>query len=172
VSRLPDPEQEPVPEPPEPSGNLRTTGPGVLVTLGLVGLVGGWALRPVSIRLSATAPTVGWGPVLALVLVAAILGAVAWTTYRTLQTRRDRIEPQQAVNRLVLAKACALTGAVIAGGYLGYALSWVGMTETELGEQRLVRSLVAGVAGLLIVTASLTLERACRIRRDDDENLR
>jgi uncharacterized membrane protein len=171
VSRLPDPEQEPVPDPPEPSGNLRTTSPGVLVGSGLVALVCGWALRPVSIRLSTTPPTIGWGPVLALGLVVVILAAVAWTTHRALQTRGERIAAHQAVNRLVLAKACALTGAVIAGGYLGYALSWVGVTDAELGEQRLVRALVAGIAGLGMVAGSLALERACRIRPDDDENL-
>ena len=37
------------------------------------------------------------------------------------------------MNRLVLARACALVGALVAGGYLGYALSWVGV-DTELGD--------------------------------------
>jgi hypothetical protein len=46
------------------------------------------------------------------------------------------------------------------------------MTEGELAGQRLVRSLLAGVASVLIVAASLALERACRVSRSDDENLR
>jgi hypothetical protein len=142
------------------------------VALGLVGLVLGWGLRPLAVEVRGAAPTVGWIPVLALFLVAAILAGVAWSTYRTLQTRGVRLPPHQAVNRLVLAKACALAGAVVAGGYLGYALSWVGVGEGELAQQRLVRSVLAGVAGLVIVVASLTLERACRVRREDDENLR
>jgi hypothetical protein len=172
VSRLPDPEQEPVPEPPEPEGRIGTTGPGPLVALGVVAFVLGWALRPLSLRLRDEAPLVSWVPVLVLFLVAAILTGAAWSTYRTLQVRGQRLPPNQAVNRLVLAKACALAGAVVAGGYLGYALSWVGVSEGELAQQRLVRSALAGVAGLLIVVASLTLERACRVRREDDENLR
>lgn len=165
MSRLPDPEQEPVPEPPDPVGRVGTTKPGTLVLVGLAGLVAGWALRPVSIELQGTAPRVAWVQVLALALVAVILGAVAGSTYRTLQTRHQRIAPHQAVNRLVLAKACALAGAAVAGGYLGYALSWLGVDDAELAGERLTRSGLAGVAGVAIVAGSLLLERACRVRR-------
>jgi Protein of unknown function (DUF3180) len=167
VSRLPDPEQEPVPEPPEGEGRVGTTRGGGLVALGLVALVLGWALRPVSIAWQGSAPRVAWVQVLALFLVAAILGAVAWSTHRTVQIRRRVIAPHQAVNRLVLAKACAIAGSAIAGGYLGYALSWVGTAEAELAGERLLRSGLAGVAGVAIVAGSLLLERACRVRRDE-----
>ena len=63
-------------------------------------------------------------PALALVLAAVILGAVAWSTYRDLHRRGRLLEAHQAVNRLVLAKSCALAGAMVAGGYFGYALSF------------------------------------------------
>lgn len=164
--------RDPRPRPggPEPSGpgpgSVRPSGPATVLVPALVGLVAGWALRPASLRLGLTPPTVGWSPVLALVLVAAIMAGAAWTTYRTLHVHRRRIAPHQAVNRLVLAKACILTGALVAGGYLGYALAWVGVSEADLGEQRLVRSLVAGLAGAATVAASLALERACRVRGD------
>ena len=163
-----DPDDDPS-GPPEPAGHVGTTRPGTLVGLGLVGLVLGWALRPLSIRLNGSAPTVGWLPVLALLLVAAIIGAVAWSTHRTLHRHQVRLPPHQAVNRLVLAKACALTGAIVAGGYFGYALSWWGVTAAALGPQRMVQAGLAGVAGVLIVAGSLLLERACRVHRDDSE---
>lgn len=171
MSRFPDPQQDETPEPPESEGRIRATGPGLLLGLGLAGLVLGWALRPVSLDLRGAAPTVGWLPVLALFLVAVIVGTTAWATHRVMHTHQLRLPAHQAVNRLVLAKACALVGAVVAGGYLGYALSWVGITEGSLAAQRLVRSVLAGVAGVLIVAASLALERACRVSRDDGENL-
>jgi high-affinity Fe2+/Pb2+ permease len=72
------------------------------------------------------------------------------------------------VNRLVLARACALVGALVAGGYAGYALSWVGM-DSDLASQRLWRSAVAAVAGVAIVVTSMLLERACRVRSDDED---
>jgi hypothetical protein len=133
----------------------------------LAGLVLGWLVRPVSVRLSGTAPTVSWLPVLALLFVAAVVGSVAWSTYRLLHRRHERLQPHHAVNRLVLAKSCALAGALVAGGYFGYALSWLGLTEAALARQRVVHALLAGVAGILLVVGSLLLERACRVSRDD-----
>jgi hypothetical protein len=97
---------------------------------------------------------------------------VAWATYRSLHRRRDYIEPHRAVNRLVLAKSCAMAGSLVAGGYLGYALSYWGIAEAELAEQRVLQSLLAAAAAVLTVTGSLLLERACRISRDDDPDLR
>lgn len=164
-----------------PPGRVRTTRPGTLVAFGLTGLVLGWLLRPAAIRFSGVAPTVGWAPVLALLLAAAILAAVAWSTYRSLHPGRPGppgrlrpvvgLEPQHAVNRLVLAKASALAGALVAGGYLGYALSWWRVSESALAQQRIVQSVLAGAGGVLLVAASLLLERACRVRRDDDADL-
>lgn len=152
-----------------PAGHVGTTSPGALTVFAVTGLIAGWLLRPVSIRLNGYAPTVGWLPVLALLFVALILGSVAWVTYRALHKRHERLEPHHAVNRLVLAKACALAGAMIAGGYFGYALSWLGIAEAVLARQRLIQSVVGGIAGVLIMVASLLLEQACRIRRDPDQ---
>jgi uncharacterized protein DUF3180 len=163
VTAGPDPGDE---EPPS-LGRVGTTRPGTVTGFALVGLVLGWALHPASVRLQGTAPTVGWLPVLALAFVALIIGSVAWSTYRSLHRRSERLQPHHAVNRLVLAKSCALAGALVAGGYLGYALSWVGLTEAELAQQRALRSLVGGLSGAALVLAALLLERACRVRADD-----
>ena len=97
----------------EPSGHIGTTGIGPLVLFGLGGLVLGWLLRPVSIGVNGVAPTVGWLPVLALFFVALVVGSVAWSTYRSFHKQRERIEPHRAVNRLVLAKSCALGKSVV-----------------------------------------------------------
>ncbi len=167
MSRLPDPELEPDPELPDPAGRVGTTPPGVLVVVGLVGLVLGWATRPAGIAWLGSAPRVAWLQPLALALVALILVAVAWSTHRTVHLHRGSIEPHQAVNRLVLAKACAISGAAAAGGYLGYALSWLGLEAPELAGERVLRAGLAGVAGVAVVIGSLLLERACRVRRDD-----
>jgi hypothetical protein len=154
-------------EEPRPGGHVRSTSAGSLVGCALLGLVLGWALRPVSIRMNGTAPTVGWLPVLALVFVAVVVASVAWSTYRSLQRRHEHLLPQHAVNRLVLAKSCALAGALVAGGYFGYALSWLGLTDAELARQRVLHALVGGMAGAALVVGSLLLERACRVSPED-----
>lgn len=161
--QVPPPAEDPV-EPDGPQGNLRPTSPTVLAGWALVGLVGGWGLHAVSDRLGNVPPLVSWAQPLALLLMAAILGYVAWATWRTVHVRGERLLPHQAVNRLVLARACALVAALVGGGYLGYGLSWLGAPEDN---GRLWPSLTGGAAGLLGVVVALLLERACRIRNSD-----
>jgi len=149
-------------------GRLRTTGPGLIAGWALAGLVLGRLLRPVLTELDRTSPQVGWVQAAVLYLVAAILAVVARSTHRAVQVRRQRLRPHEAVNRLVLAKACALAGSLVAGGYLGYAVSWFG-SAAELSGERILWSLVAAGGAALTVTASLFLERACRVSGGDDE---
>ena len=152
---------------PPPGGRLATTSAGTVVGFALVGLVLGWLVRPVSVATTGSAPTVSWLPVLTLLFVAVVVGSVAGSTYRLLHRRHQRLQPHHGVNRLVLAKACALAGALVAGGYFGYAISWLGLTEGALARERMVHSALAGVAGVLLVAGSLLLERACRVGTDD-----
>lgn len=140
----------------------------MLAVWAIVGLVGGWLLHPLSDR-AGTAPVVSWIQPLALLLVAGILGYTAYATRRQLRLRRDLLLPHQAVNRLVLARACAYVGALVLGGYLGYALSWVG-DDAELADERIWRSAAASFAGLMIVITALLLERACRVGSDGSES--
>ncbi|MFW6869608.1 DUF3180 domain-containing protein [Nocardioides sp. CPCC 206347] len=150
------------------SGNLRPTALISLLGWALVGLVGGWAVHPLCERLGVVPPLVTAPQPLALLLLAAILGYVAWATHRAVQVRRERLEAHKAVNRLVLARASALVGALVGGGYLGYAISWIG-DPAELADDRLVRSLIATGCAVAAMVAALLLERACRVREDDPE---
>jgi len=145
----------------QPAGNLRPTPAGVAVAYAVVGLVGGWLLHRLGF-----APLVGWGPVLLLFFMAAIMAATAWATWRQVHVQRRWLEPHKAVNRLVLAKACVIAGALVAGGYAGYALSWLGV-EAELAGQRVGRSALAALAGLMLSVMSKGLEFACRVHNDN-----
>jgi O-antigen/teichoic acid export membrane protein len=164
---LPDSAPTEPPQAPDPR-RLRTTGPKVLTVLVLVGLVAGWAVRAVCVASGNPAPRVSWLQVAALYLVAAILLVLARATHRAVQQGHRRLRPHEAVNRLVLAKSCALVGALVAGAYLGYAFSWVGI-DAELASERIVHSLAAAGGAVLSVVGSLLTERACRVRGDDEE---
>jgi MFS family permease len=156
--------------PPDPSGGpgrLRPTSPAWLTVCAVVGLVGGWLVRPLLVELDGTARAVSWSQPIALGVVAVIVAVAAWTTWRQLQQRRSWLEPQKAVNRLALARASAYVGALVAGGYAGYAVSWLGLSSELVGEQAL-RAAFAAVAGVAMVVGGLVLERACRVRSDDD----
>ena len=160
------PDQDPDDRPP-PTGRVRTTSAAAVAGFAVVGLVLGWLLRPVSVAVDGTAPTVSWLPAVTLLFVALIVGWLAWSTFRTVHRRRGHLEPQHAVNRLVLAKACTLGGALVAGAYAGYAISWVGLTEALLARERMLHAALAALAGAALVVGALLLERACRTRRDD-----
>ncbi len=151
-----------------PDWHLEPTGAAAVGGSVMVGLVLGWLLHPISDRLG-NPPVVSWLQPLALIFVAALLASAAYGTHRTLHVRHERMEPHRAVNRLVLARACVVVGGLVAGGYFGYAVSWLG-DPAELGDERIVRSVVAGLAGVGIVAAALFLERACRVRSDDPES--
>ena len=160
----PNPDPDDDPDDAEPSGFLAPTPPGAVTAWAVVGLVGGWLVHPVSESVRGTALLVSWVQPAALLLLAATVGVTAWQTWRAVQVRREHLEPHRAVNRLVLGRASALVGALVAGGYAGYALSWIG-SEAELAGQRMIRSALAAACGVLIVVGGLLLERACRVRK-------
>jgi len=155
---------DPDDDPPEPEGTLRPLSYAVVTLWAVAGLVLGWLWHPVAERLTGTAPVISWAQPAALWLVALVIGITWWQTYRAVQVRRERLEPHQAVNRLVLGRAGALVGALVAGGYAGYAVSWIG-DPAELADQRIARCAVAVVAGVSTVIGALLLERACRVRK-------
>ena len=153
-------------EPPEPRGSLHPTSARALTVCAVVGLLGGWAIHPVTSRVAGRPPLVSWTQALAVVLVAVIMGFLAWHTWQTVQVRGERLEPHRSVNRLVLARACALGGTLIAAGYVGYAVSWLG-DASQFADRWIVRSVVAALGGAGVTLASLALERACRADRGD-----
>lgn len=165
-SRRPGGSGAPDPDDQEPQGRLRPLGPGPLVVLGLVGLVGGWLVRPMSIRAGNVAPSVPPVSVGLIFFGAAIVALAAYSTWRTVHREHKRLPSHQAVNRLVLARACALVGAVVLGGYLGNAIAHLGVGEGHARSQ-VWWSLAAAAGGAALLVASLMLERACRVPRRD-----
>ncbi|MDQ6641307.1 MAG: DUF3180 family protein, partial [Actinomycetota bacterium] len=123
------------PDKPGPA-NIRPTGPGPLVALGGPAMVLGWSIRPLSIHFDTAEPVISAWSVVVIWVLAAAVGLVARRTWRILQRDRDtaagtgrplvRLQPYQAVNRLVLGKAAALAGAVVLGGYAGFAIAHLG----------------------------------------------
>jgi hypothetical protein len=133
----------------------------------VVGLVVGWAIRPLTIRAGYVEPDVPVVSILLLVFVAAIIGGSAYLTRRTVQRHRSALPHHHAVNRLVLAKACAIVGALLTGGYLGYALAQLGVGDPA-SDARLLRSALAAVGAGAVTAAALLLELACRVPRDPE----
>ena len=131
---------------------------------GVLGLVLGWAVRPICLQLGYAEPDVSLLTIGLLLFAAAIIGATAYVTRRTVQRNRFDLAPHQAVNRLVLGKACAIAGAFLVGAYLGYALAQLGVGDPS-SATRLWRSCLAALAAGVVMGAALLLELACRVPR-------
>jgi hypothetical protein len=144
------------------SGRLGPTGPGPLAVYGGIGLVVGWTLHWVTLHSGRTEPQVTLASVFIVFFLAALVG---WAAYSTEHARREgiRLPPHRAVNRLVLGKTCSLVGALIAGGYFGFALAHVHAAGADSAFTQLWHSVIGGIGGLALMTAALLLEQACRV---------
>ena len=150
-------------------GTIRPTRVPALLALFLVGGVLGYAFGRLSIAIRGYAPQIQWSSAIGLLIAAAIVLLLANSTYRTLHREHGRMEPHRAVRFLLLAKASALVGAIVAGGYLGFAINFVTQLDVPVPQQRVIHSFGAAIAAILLAVAGLLLERACRIPKDDEE---
>lgn len=146
---------------------LRPVTAGAITIWAVVGLVAGWLVHRLGEWINGTAPVISWFQPLVVALVAAIMAGTAFITWRQVQVRGERLESSRAVNRLVLGRACAFVGALLAGGYFGYAVSWLGLDGDALAHRLLWRALLAAVAGAVVCASGVWLERACRTHEDD-----
>jgi hypothetical protein len=113
-------------------------------------------------------------PVVAVVMVAGLAAAVlvvAWPVRRWNHGERDRaINPLRAARTVALAKAAALAGAVLTGGWLGFvgvALPYVTL-QAQTG--RVLASAAIVLASLALTVAGLVAERWCMIPPEDDDD--
>ena len=151
-------------------GSVGLTPFRALMVAALFGGLAGWLLVITADAFNLVPPEVSWSAPIGLILAAALVGALAYITHQRIQVRRERIEPSRAVAFLVLGKASALAGALVAGGYLGFALMFLGRLDAAAPRERVIRSAVAIVAGIALCIAGWRLERACRVPRDDEDD--
>jgi hypothetical protein len=154
----------------QPGGSVKLTPFRALVVAALFGGLAGWLLVVTANAFDLIPPEVPWTAPIGLILLAALVGALAYSSHQRIQVRRERMEPSRAVAFLVLGKASALAGALVAGGYFGFALMFLTRIDAVAPRDRVIRSGVAVLAGIALCITGLLLERACKIPREDDEN--
>ncbi|TDW17451.1 uncharacterized protein DUF3180 [Kribbella kalugense] len=155
-------------EPPRP-GSVRPTSRRLLVAIAVLGIAIGVTIVKAIESGGGVAPTVSWLTLIAWAFLAALLFAAARNTNQRIQVRRERIESSRAVFLLMIGKASAYVGALCAGVYAGFALSFLRAMGSSGPRNRVIMAALAAVISVLVVTAGLLLERACRIPEDPDE---
>jgi hypothetical protein len=153
---------------PQP-GSVRPTSRRLLVAIAVLGVAVGVTLVKAIEAGGGVAPTVSWVTLIAWAFLAALLFAAARNTHQRIQVRRERVEPARAVFLLMLGKASAFVGALCTGVYAGFALSFLRAMGSAGPRNRVIMAGAAAVISVLVVTAGLLLERACRIPEDPDE---
>lgn len=149
---------------------FRRTSARLVVATAVIGLVFGLLVRPLSARLDTSPPRVGWAAATTLLLVAIIVGMLAWSTWQSLHKKHQRMTSDHAVKMLALSRSSVIVGALFAGGYGGFAVTFLGDLDTRFGEERALHGGAAVVAGILVVVVALLLERACRLPDDHDDD--
>ena len=143
---------------------MTRTKPAVLLLAALAGLLAGFALNQVlAMRgFAVVVPPVSLA--VALVLIGAVVIALAWPVRSAAQGKR-RIDPFYATRAVVLAKASAITGALLAGAAAGILIYLLTRSVVPLGS-----TLAAGgtvVAAVVLVTAALVAEHWCALPPDE-----
>jgi phosphotransferase system glucose/maltose/N-acetylglucosamine-specific IIC component len=154
----------------QPGGSVTLTPVRALVVAAIFGGLGGWLVVVTANAFDAVPPRIPWTAPVGLAVFAALVGVLAWTTHQRIQVRRERMEASRAVAFLVLGKASALAGALVAGGYLGFALLFLSNIDASSPRERVIRSAVALVAGVGLCLTGLRLERACKVPGADDDD--
>ncbi|GAA0579686.1 DUF3180 domain-containing protein [Kribbella sandramycini] len=155
-------------EPPRP-GSVRPTSRRLLVAIAVLCTAIGFTMVRAIEAGGGVAPAVSWLTLIAWAFLAALLLAAARNTHQRVQVRRERIEASRAVFLLLIGKASAFVGALCTGVYAGFALSFLRGVSASGPRNRVIMAGLAAVISVLVVTAGLLLERACRIPEDPDQ---
>ena len=144
------------------------------VHLFVLAVLGATVMWFVEVALLATGRSVITPPftlAVALVLIGVIVVAMAWPIRRV--ARRDhgaRVDPFYATRVVMLAKACALGGALLSGGALGILGYFLSRPVLPVGS--VSTAIATAVGAILLLVGGLVAEHWCTIPPDDDETKR
>lgn len=148
---------------------MKRTRTSTLVTLAVVGAAVG-ALGELALA-SNGRPIIGLPITLALAL-AVIGGIVVWLAVPIRRMTRaagaPKVDPFYATRILMLAKACAVTGALIVGVAIGVLFFL--LTRTVVGVGSVTQAIAAIIGAGVLLAGGLVAEFMCRVPPSDDDD--
>lgn len=113
-------------------------------------------------------PPSSWAGLTVLAFMASGVFFAGLPVRRFLRGQATRpLNPLRAMRTLVLAQACALTGAVVTGWYTAQVLLL--LPDLDVSSRRTLAVMLAALAagGVLMVIAGLAVQAMCRLARGD-----
>jgi hypothetical protein len=112
-------------------------------------------------------PQPSWGGFIVLVFMACGVFFAGLPVRRFLRGKATKtLNPIRAMRTLVLAQACALTGAVVAGWYVAQVLVMVPILDVSSRRTVALRLVALAAGGVLMVVAGLLTQAMCRVNGD------
>jgi hypothetical protein len=143
--------------------------PLAVILVGLLATAAGWLGLDLWDSRGGLAPPLPWTAALGTLVLGAGVVAAGLPVRRWVSGRRERaLDPLLAARTVVLAKAAAYGGAVLAGWYAAQGLVLV----PDLVGDRRARFIVAALcllAAVALAVAGLVVQRWCRIPPSDDD---
>ncbi len=149
---------------------MRRTNPGLLVALVLFGAAVGFALQTTLAALSIAKLRPEYTLAVSLLLIGLLVVALAIPVRRAVRgVNRQPVDPFYATRVVLLAKACAIAGSLLAGLALGFLLDLVLRGSPASDSFLRVLASLGGSAVLLV--GGVVAELLCRVPpRDDDDD--
>ncbi len=150
---------------PRPDVGLRTS---TVVLVGIVtAAVSYVALRLVPVPSPDPFPAT-WASVILLLLMAGGILSAGIPIRRVVRGRSRRpVNPLRAVRVLILARAAALTGALVAGWYIGVVLSRAPDLDAASVQHQALRAGAVALAGFVLSGVGLWVQAMCRLDPPD-----
>lgn len=101
-----------------------------------------------------------------------IMATGAWIYARSLPKRieENKVSGIEGVRALIIGKSMVMTGAVLAGGHAVYVGRYIRQIAASQPAQRVYLGAATILAALLLALAGFTLENACIVKVEDDDD--
>ncbi|QAY63669.1 DUF3180 domain-containing protein [Xylanimonas allomyrinae] len=139
----------------------------VLTAVGVTG-VAALVMRALATT-GARLPRVAWVEWIAILALAALIFWMGWAVRAYQKGTRPNLDPVRAARTFVLAKAAALTGAILAGRYLAAVLDVVGDLGIPSQRDRALAAGVAVVCSVVLTVVGVVVEKFCELPPPEDE---
>jgi hypothetical protein len=149
---------------------MKLTNPLLLLGIGAAVGVLGWAAALLTTRYSLNTPVL---PLTGLVTMGVIVAVTLVLGIRVLRWRNGKkkkmLNPILAAWTLVLAQACAYTGAVLLGWHAGIFIDQLRLWNLRSDQSITWQALSMAGGGLAMMVVGLAVERFCRIPPEDGD---